>query len=130
MNSKHDEEFERAFEAGEDISRFVVEGSTRRFNKTGRKLVNVDFSLFVLSKLDRDADLLGVTRQSLIKTLIGTHYGIGAGIGAALSGALNVAKLAAEVLEVASKLEQHGQKEMGDKLRSAVNNATGDASGA
>ena len=44
--------------------------------------VNVDFPAWVVSALDREADRLGVPRQSLIKVWIAErleHAGVGAG---------------------------------------------------
>lgn len=62
-------EFERKFEAGEDVSEHVDWSKARRPNlKTKR--VNVDFPTWVVEGLDRQAQRLGVTRQALIKLWI------------------------------------------------------------
>lgn len=62
-------EFDRAFEAGEDVDANVDWSKARRPNVEVRR-VNVDFPAWVVARLDREARRLGVTRQSLIKTWI------------------------------------------------------------
>jgi hypothetical protein len=62
-------EFDRAFEAGEDVSSQVGWTQSRRPNVTARR-VNVDFPAWVVEGLDREARRLGVTRQALIKLWI------------------------------------------------------------
>ena len=67
-----DEEFERRFDAGEDISEFLDwENATR----PGRKLqrVNVDFPSWMVSAMDKEATRLGVSRQALIKFVMDSH---------------------------------------------------------
>jgi hypothetical protein len=58
--------FDQAFDQGEDIT------SSLEFNKAKRtqqapKRVNVDFPVWMVESLDREASKLGVTRQSVIK---------------------------------------------------------------
>jgi len=67
-----DEEFERRFDAGEDISEFVDWKTARR---PGRELqrVNVDFPVWMISAMDSEASRLGVSRQALIKFAIDRH---------------------------------------------------------
>jgi len=62
-------DFERAFEAGKDISADVDWSKARRPN-VETKRVNVDFPTWVVDGLDRQARRLGVTRQALIKLWI------------------------------------------------------------
>ena len=62
-------EFDRAFEAGEDVSAQVDWTRARRANVETRR-VNVDFPAWVVDALDRQARLHGVPRQSLIKLWI------------------------------------------------------------
>lgn len=62
-------EFDRTFEAGEDVAAAIDWSKARRPNVEARR-VNVDFPAWVVEKLDREARRLGVTRQSLIKTWI------------------------------------------------------------
>ena len=67
-------EFDRAFDAGEDVDDKVDWSKARRPNVTLRR-VNVDFPAWVVESLDREARRLGVTRQSLIKTWIAERLG-------------------------------------------------------
>ena len=67
-------EFDRAFDAGEDLGALVDWSKTRRPNIQTRR-VNVDFPAWVVESLDREARRLGVTRQSLIKTWIAERLG-------------------------------------------------------
>lgn len=62
-------EFERRFEAGEDISKFENSASRRR---PGREIqrVNVDFPKAFLAEIDHEADRVGVARQAWIKTAL------------------------------------------------------------
>ncbi|MBA3583333.1 MAG: CopG family transcriptional regulator [Gemmatimonadetes bacterium] len=62
-------EFDTAFDAGEDVSAAVDWSKARRVNTEVRR-VNVDFPAWVIAALDRQAKELGVTRQSLIKLWI------------------------------------------------------------
>jgi len=62
-------EFDRKFEAGEDMSNDVDWSKARRPNLEIKR-VNVDFPAWVVEGLDRQARRLGVTRQALIKLWI------------------------------------------------------------
>ena len=62
-------EFDRAFDAGEDVSGQEDWSRARRVNTEPRR-VNVDFPAWVVAALDRQARLHGVPRQSLIKLWI------------------------------------------------------------
>ena len=62
-------EFDKAFEAGEDVSGSVDWSKARRPNLALRR-VNVDFPSWAVEALDREASRLGVTRQALIKLWI------------------------------------------------------------
>lgn len=57
------------FDAGEDISNHVDWSKAVRPNLKVHR-VNVDFPNWVVGALDREAQRLGVTRQSLIKLWI------------------------------------------------------------
>ncbi len=63
------EEFDRRFDDGEDVSAYIDWSSARRPNLEPKR-VNVDFPAWVVDRLDREAQLLGVTRQALIKMWI------------------------------------------------------------
>jgi CopG antitoxin of type II toxin-antitoxin system len=60
------EEFDRRFDDGEDMADYIDWSSAR---KPGLELkrVNVDFPLWMIARLDREAKRRGVTRQALIK---------------------------------------------------------------
>ena len=62
-------DFDKAFDDGADIDELVDWASAKRPNVAIRR-VNVDFPSWVVEGLDRQAQLLGVTRQSLIKLWI------------------------------------------------------------
>jgi hypothetical protein len=63
------EEFDRRFETSEDITKYLdITGARRPGQKIRR--VNVDFPLWMIQSLDREARRLGVPRQSIIKVWI------------------------------------------------------------
>ena len=62
-------EFDKKFDAGEDVSGAVGWDQARRPDLAARR-VNVDFPAWVVEALDREARRLGVTRQSLVKLWI------------------------------------------------------------
>jgi alpha/beta superfamily hydrolase len=59
-------EFDRAFDEGEDVGGAIDWSCARRPNLEIRR-VNVDFPAWVVEGLDQQARRLGVTRQALIK---------------------------------------------------------------
>ena len=63
------EEFDRRFEQGEDVTSCLDLARARRPGEEQRR-VNVDFPLWMVESLDREARRLGVTRQSIIKVWI------------------------------------------------------------
>ena len=65
-------DFDRAFDAGEDITKYLNLSKARR-PEQDLKRVNVDFPVWMIHSLDREAKRLGVPRQSLIKVLIAQH---------------------------------------------------------
>ncbi len=62
-------EFDEKFEAGDALADAVDWSQARRPNDQPKR-VNVDFPAWVVDALDRQAQHLGVTRQSLIKMWI------------------------------------------------------------
>jgi hypothetical protein len=66
------EEFDRRFDAGEDITPYLDMNTLRRVNTAARR-VNVDFPAWMVEAPDREADTMGITRRSLIKVVIGEH---------------------------------------------------------
>jgi hypothetical protein len=63
------DEFERRFDAGEDITDMLDLARAERVYPKAQR-VNVDFPRWMVESLDREANRLGVTRQSLIKMWI------------------------------------------------------------
>ena len=66
------EEFDKKFDTGEDITRYLEFSKARRPG-TEQKRVNVDFPVLMIQRLDREARRLGVARQALIKMVIARH---------------------------------------------------------
>jgi hypothetical protein len=62
-------ELDKRFDAGEDITSELELDKARRPNREQRR-VNVDFPVWMVDSLDREARRLGVTRQSIIKVWI------------------------------------------------------------
>jgi len=63
MNSS---DFDREFDQGDSVLDSLDLASARR-PRLQQKRVNVDFPLWMVERLDREASRLGVTRQSIIK---------------------------------------------------------------
>ena len=61
--------FDKKFDDGEDVSSFLDLAKARRPGEQPRR-VNVDFPVWMIESLDREARRLGVTRQSIIKVWI------------------------------------------------------------
>ncbi len=66
MKSK---EFDKKFDADEDISEHLDFSKATRPGRV-QKRVNVDFPVWMIQSLDREAQRLGVPRQSVIKVWI------------------------------------------------------------
>ena len=62
-------ELDKKFDNGEDISRHLDLVRAKRTNQEAKR-VNVDFPSWMIHSLDKEADRLGVTRQSIIKIWI------------------------------------------------------------
>jgi hypothetical protein len=60
------EEFEKRFDEGEDVSQYLDISKAKRPVQE-QKRVNVDFPLWMIQLLDKEAKRLGVPRQSIIK---------------------------------------------------------------
>jgi len=60
------EEFDRRFDRGEDVSAFLDWSKARRPGLEPRR-VNVDLPEWMIAELDKQASLIGVTRQSIMK---------------------------------------------------------------
>jgi hypothetical protein len=62
-------EFDERFDSGQDMAAVLDTTRARRPGEEHRR-VNVDFPVWMIAELDREATRLGVTRQSLIKVWI------------------------------------------------------------
>lgn len=62
-------EIEKKFDEGEDISKYLDLSKARRTEQE-QKRVNVDFPLWMIHLLDKEAKRLGVPRQSIIKVWV------------------------------------------------------------
>ena len=63
------EEFDRRFDAGEDITQYLEMSGARRPGQSVKR-VNVDFPVWMIASLDKEARRLGVPRQSIIKVWV------------------------------------------------------------
>ena len=66
------EDFDEKFDAGEDITSHLDLSKARRRGQEQRR-VNVDFPLWMVRSLDKEAKRIGVARQALIKVLVAQH---------------------------------------------------------
>lgn len=62
-------ELDQKFDEGEDISKYLDLSKARRPGLE-QKRVNVDFPLWMVNLLDKEARRLGVPRQSIIKVWV------------------------------------------------------------
>jgi hypothetical protein len=65
-------DLDKKFESGVDITKHLDLSKARR-PKQEQKRVNVDFPIWMINSLDKEAKRLGVPRQSLIKMLVSEH---------------------------------------------------------
>ena len=63
------EELDKRFDNGEDISAYLDLSQARR-PQQDQKRVNVDFPIWMIRSLDKEAKRLGVPRQAVIKVWI------------------------------------------------------------
>ena len=66
--------FDRKFDSGENVNDQLDLTKARRIG-TEAKRVNVDFPVWMVQSIDREANRLGVTRQSLIKMWLADRLG-------------------------------------------------------
>lgn len=62
-------ELDRKFDEGKDISKYFDMSKARRPDQEQRR-VNVDFPIWMIHSLDKEAKRLGVPRQSIIKVWV------------------------------------------------------------
>jgi hypothetical protein len=70
--------FDREFDTAKDVTGALDMGQARRPLREARR-VNVDFPVWMIESLDREADRLGVTRQAIIKVWIAERLAVAAG---------------------------------------------------
>jgi len=70
------EAFDKAFDNGDDVSKYL---NFPKATRPGReqKRVNVDFPVWMIQSLDKEAQRLGVPRQAVIKVWIAERLGAG-----------------------------------------------------
>ncbi|MEK6646792.1 MAG: CopG family transcriptional regulator [Candidatus Firestonebacteria bacterium] len=62
-------EFEKKFDKGENVLKHLDISKARRVGQE-QKRVNVDFPVWIIQLLDKEARRLGVPRQSIIKVWV------------------------------------------------------------
>lgn len=73
MNSS---DFDQRFDQGDSVLESLDLSAARRV-RLQQKRVNVDFPLWMVDELDREANRLGVTRQSIIKVWLAERLAAG-----------------------------------------------------
>ena len=68
--------FDKKFDEGKDISKDLDISKARR-PLQAQKRVNVDFPVWMIESLDKEASRLGVTRQSIIKIWLSERLQLG-----------------------------------------------------
>ena len=63
------DEFDRRFDAGKDVTKYLDLSGVRRPGHSVKR-VNVDFPVWMVASLDKEARRLGVPRQSIIKVWV------------------------------------------------------------
>jgi hypothetical protein len=67
-------ELDKIFDAGGNITKYLDLARAKRVNESPQR-VNVDFPVWMIHSLDKEASRLGVTRQSIIKVWISERLG-------------------------------------------------------
>ncbi len=65
-------DLDKKFDDDEDILEYLELARARRVDQEQRRL-NVDFPIWMIHSLDKEAKRLGIPRQSLIKMVIAKH---------------------------------------------------------
>ena len=68
-NSMKAKQFDKKFDDGEDITKYLDVSKAHRPEQEQRR-VNVDFPIWMIQSLDKEAKRLGVPRQSIIKVWV------------------------------------------------------------
>ena len=59
-------DFDADFDSGRDVTKALDLNRARRIKEEAKR-INVDFPVWMIEELDKEANRLGVTRQSIIK---------------------------------------------------------------
>jgi len=65
-------QLDKRFDNGEDITKYLNVSKAHRPEQEQRR-VNVDFPVWMIHSLDKEAKRLGVPRQSVIKVWVAEH---------------------------------------------------------
>ncbi len=63
------EDIDKKFDSGEDVLEYFDTDNLLRPNLEAKR-VNIDFPIWVVNALDKEAKAIGISRQALIKTWI------------------------------------------------------------
>lgn len=66
------EEFDRKFDAGEDITQMLDLSNAKR-HQSEQKTISIDLPVWMLELIDQEASRLGVSPQSIIQTSLAEH---------------------------------------------------------
>ncbi|MGI6525379.1 MAG: type II toxin-antitoxin system BrnA family antitoxin [Bdellovibrionota bacterium] len=66
-------DFDATFKRGDDVTQYLDKSKARRVN-TELKRVNIDFPVWVIASLDKEARRFGAARQSLVKMWIAEKF--------------------------------------------------------
>ncbi|XHX75734.1 MAG: type II toxin-antitoxin system BrnA family antitoxin (plasmid) [Stenomitos frigidus ULC029] len=69
------EEFDRKFDAGEDITQMLDLSNAKR-HQSEQKTISIDLPVWMLELLDQEASRLGVSPQSIIQTSLAEHLAV------------------------------------------------------
>ena len=68
--------FDQAFDKGDDVSKYLDFSKATRPGRE-QKRVNVDFPIWMIQSLDKEAQRLGVPRQAVIKVWLAERLNVG-----------------------------------------------------
>ncbi|MBM0744452.1 CopG family transcriptional regulator [Phormidium sp. CLA17] len=69
------EEFDRKFDAGEDITQMLDLSNANR-HQSEQKTISIDLPVWMLELIDQEASRLGVSPQSIIQTSLAEHLAV------------------------------------------------------
>jgi hypothetical protein len=69
------QEFDQRFDDGEDIIQNLDLSQAKR-SRSAQKTVSIDLPVWMIESIDREANRLGVTPQSIIQTSLTEHLAI------------------------------------------------------